>query len=120
MTQQSNDAETPIAWRGVAQNTPVVTSDGEKAGTVADVLGSADEDIFHGLVVHLGRLGHHVLVPADHVRLMTASQVSVQETSAEIHALPKYVEAAEYEVGTESFLGTGLLKHLGWKREKDR
>jgi uncharacterized protein YrrD len=120
VTQPSNDTETPIAWRGVPQDTPVFTSDGEKVGTVYDVLGSADQDIFHGIVVHLGRLGHKVMVPADHVQLMTEQHVNVQETSAEIHALPEYTEPAEYEVGTQSLLGTGLLKHLGWKREKDR
>ena len=120
MTQPSNDAETPISWRGIAQNTPVVTSDGQTVGTVTDVLGSKDEDIFHGVIVHLGMLGHRVLVPADDVTLMTATHLEVAETSAEIHAFPKWVEAAEYEVGTRSLLGTGINKRLGWKREKDR
>jgi len=65
MADETDDGEDPIAWRGVAQDTPVRTSDGEKVGTLSDMLGSDQEDIFHGIVVHLGRLGHHVFVPAD-------------------------------------------------------
>jgi hypothetical protein len=116
MTQPPIDPDQPVAWRGVAQDTPVRTSDGETVGVVADLLGSDEEDIFHGVVVHLGRLGHHVFVPADQVDLMTATHVDVAPTSAEIHALPRYADAAEFEVGTVGH----IHKHLGWKREKDR
>ena len=116
MTQPPVDSDDPIAWRGVAQDTPVHTSDGEKVGVVSDLLGSDDEDIFHGIVVHLGRLGHHVFVPADQVVLMTRTHVDVEPTSAAIHALPKYQDVAEFDVGT---VGT-FRKHLGWTREKDR
>ena len=87
MTQPPVDPEPPIAWRGVTQDTPVDTSDGERVGVVSDLLGSDDEDIFHGIIVHLGRLGHHVLVTADHVTLMTAGHVVVDLTSDAIHEL---------------------------------
>ena len=41
-----NDA---IAWRAVTYGTPVSSSDGTKVGTVHEMLGSDEEDIFHGV-----------------------------------------------------------------------
>jgi len=116
MSNEPNDNEDPIAWRGVAQDTPVRSSDGEQVGTLSDLLGSDREDIFHGIVVHLGRLGHHVFVPADQVSLITRSHVDVALTSDEIHALPKHDEERQFDLGM-----VGLFrKHPGWVREKDR
>jgi hypothetical protein len=116
MADEPNDNEDPIAWRGVIQDTPVRSSDGEQVGTLSDMLGSDREDIFHGIVVHLGRLGHHVFVPADQVALMTRSHVDVSLTSAEIHALPEHDEERQFDVGIVGF----FRKHPGWVREKDR
>jgi hypothetical protein len=85
-------------------------------GTISDLLGSNQEDIFHGIVVHLGRLGHRVLVVADDVTVITRSHVDVALTSAEIHALPEHAEDHEYHLGV-----TGMFrKHPGWIEDKDR
>jgi hypothetical protein len=116
MADESDDSNDPIAWRGVAQDTPVRSSDGEEVGTLSDMLGSDREDIFHGIVVHLGRLGHHVFVAADDVVLMTRSHVDVSQTSAELHALPEHDEERQFDLGTVGF----FRKRAGWKREKDR
>ena len=110
------DGDQPIAWRGVIQDTPVRTSDGESVGTLSDMLGSDREDIFHGIVVHLGRLGHHVFVPADQVSVMTLKHVDVTLTSAEIHALPVHDEERQFDIGIVGF----FRKRPGWTREKDR
>ena len=83
MTQNSTDADQPIAWRAIVEDEPVRSSDGEAVGTVYDVVGSKEDDIFHGIVVHLGRLGHRVLVMADDVTLITAIHVDVSLTSAQ-------------------------------------
>ena len=116
MADQENDDEQPIAWMAVPQDTPVRTSDAEMVGTLSDVLGSRQEDIFHGVVVHLGRFGHHVFVSADDVSLLALSVVGVALTSAEIHALPVHDEERQYDLGI-----VGLFrKHPGWVREKDR
>lgn len=116
MADETDDSEQPIAWRGVTPDTPVRTSEGEQVGTLSDMLGSDQEDIFHGIVVHLGRLGHHVFVPADQVSLMTHTHVDVALTSAEIHALPKHDEERQFDMGMVGF----FRKHPGWIREKDR
>ena len=42
--ERAPDPEQPIAWRGVAQNTPVRSSEGEGVGHIVDLLGSDQED----------------------------------------------------------------------------
>ncbi len=109
-------SDDPIAWRAVAQDIAVHSSEGEAVGTMSDLLGSDQEDIFHGIVVHLGRLGHHVFVPADQVSLITRSHVDVALTSDEIHALPEHDEERQFHVGIVGF----FRKHAGWIQDKDR
>jgi len=114
--ERAQDPEQPIAWRGVGQNTPVRSSEGDQVGHIVDLLGSDQEDIFHGIVVRLGRLGHDVFIPADDVTLMTPSHIDVAYTDAQVHALPEHTEERQFELGWVGF----FRKHLGWKREKDR
>lgn len=116
MTQNPSDSDTPIAWRAIVEDEHVRSSDGEDVGTVYDVLGSKEDDIFHGIVVHLGRLGHKVLVLADDVGSMTSAWIDVALTSAQIHALPEHTEEHTFHLGV-----TGLFrKHAGWTRDQDR
>jgi hypothetical protein len=116
VVQNKLDPEQPIAWRAIVEDGPVRSSDGEDVGTVYDVLGSKEDDIFHGIVVHLGRLRHRVLVLADDVTLITASHVDVSLTSAQLHALPKHEDEHTFHLGM-----TGLFrKHVGWTSDQDR
>jgi len=89
--ERAPDPEQPIAWRGVAQNTPVRSSEGEGVGHIVDLLGSD-------------------------VTLMTPSHIDVAYTDAQVHALPEHTEERQFELGWVGF----FRKHLGWKREKDR
>jgi hypothetical protein len=110
------DPEQPIAWRAVLEDTQVRSSEGEQVGTLYDMLGSDQKDIFHGIVVQLGFLGHRVFVPADDVTLMTPSHIDVAYTSEELNALPEHTEERQSELG---WVGV-LRKSLGWTRERDR
>jgi hypothetical protein len=116
MSDPSIDPEQSIAWRAVPQDTPVRSADGEAVGTLFDLLGSDREDIFHGIVVHLGRLGHRVFVPADQVTRLTPSHVDVALNSDQLHALPPHDEERQFDLGMVGF----IRKHVGWTREKDR
>lgn len=110
------DPEDEIAWRAVPEDTPVCSAEGSEVGTLHDLLGSNEEDIFHGIVVHLGRFGHNVFVPADSVTRLTRSHVDVSLTSDEIHALPPHDEEREFHLGVTGW----FRKHPGWVRDKDR
>ena len=111
----TGDPDQPIAWRAVPQDAEV-RSDGQPVGTVYDLLGSDEEDIFHGIVVKLRSGSRRVLVPADDVALIAATHVEVSLSAAEIGALPEHTDERQYELG---MVGR-LRKHPGWVRERDR
>ncbi|HEY1167998.1 MAG TPA: hypothetical protein VGE81_03305 [Candidatus Limnocylindrales bacterium] len=111
----NSDSDQPIAWRAVPEDTPV-RSDGQQVGTLYDLLGSDEEDIFHGIVVQLRPGSRRVFVAADDVISMTASQVDVSLSAGEIGALPEHTEERQFELGMVGH----LRKHPGWVREKDR
>ncbi len=89
----------PIAWLAVEEGTPVRSADGETVGTLADLLASEEEDIFHGILVHLDGNDRIVFVPADDVTLMTPSYLDVAFTSDQLHALPEHTEERQSELG---------------------
>jgi uncharacterized protein YrrD len=102
----------PIAWRAVIYGTPVVASDGTKVGTVHEVLGSDEEDIFHGIRVK--RPGHaDVMIAASDISTMTSAAVMADLTAVDVDALPAYNEQATYHMASVGW----LRKHLGWKED---
>ena len=103
----------PIAWRAIVYGTPVLSSDGTKAGEVREVLGSDSEDIFHG--IRLARSGGHAdaVVLVDDITSMTAAAIQTDFTLAELTALPAYVEEASFHVGSVG----QFRKHTGWKQD---
>ena len=116
MAQNPPDADEPIAWMAIIEDTPVRASDGEDVGTVYDVLGSKEDDIFHGIVVHLGRLGRRVLVLADDVTLISRSRVDVALSSAQLHAVAEHKEEHTFHLGV-----TGIFRRRpGWSEDRDR
>ncbi|HEY7024185.1 MAG TPA: hypothetical protein VH371_04410 [Candidatus Limnocylindrales bacterium] len=104
-----NDA---IAWRAVTYGTPVLTNDGTMVGTVHEMLGADEEDIFHG--VRLAASNHHdVMIPASEIAAMTRSAVTTSMSAAEVADLPAYDETATYHLASVGW----LRKHLGWKQD---
>jgi hypothetical protein len=111
----TGDADQPIAWRAAPEDIPV-RSDGNQVGTLFDLLGSHEEDIFHGIVVQLQPGSRRVFVPADDVDLIAAGHVDVSLTAAELARLPEHTEETQFQLG---IVGT-FRKRAGWIREKDR
>jgi len=107
-----NDAD-PIGWRGIVYDTPVMTSDGARVGTVREVLGSDSEDIFHGLRVGLARGHRDVMVPADNVTSLSNAEVGLDLSQSAVDALPTYDEVATYHLASVGW----LRKHLGWTKD---
>jgi hypothetical protein len=105
----------PIAWRSVTYGTTVISSDGETAGEVEEVLGSEADDIFHGLRVKLQNGHRDVMLAADDVESLTTTDVRAALTRAELDALPGYDETASYHVGSVG----RFRKHLGWKKDSE-
>jgi hypothetical protein len=67
----------PVSWLLVEKGWEVVGSDGEALGTVDEVLGDSDADIFNGLAVSPGLVGRARYVPAERVRQIVEGQVEL-------------------------------------------
>ncbi len=80
----------PVAWRYVKEGTPVHGSDGEQLGTVGTMLGSDQEDIFHGIAVRAGMLGATRVIAADDVVAMTPARVDVALDAAAFAETPEH------------------------------
>jgi hypothetical protein len=80
----------PVAWIVVERGWEVVSSDGEKVGTVEEVLGDENADIFDGLAVAPGLLKKPRYVPAERVGEIVEGRVALELTKAEFDALAEY------------------------------
>ena len=110
------DPNQPVSWMAVPEDVPVLSSDGATVGTLHDVLGSKEEDIFHGIVIKLADRGRPVFVSSDDVSLLTPSHVQVGLTRDKITALPTYSEEPTFSLGWKGIFG----KHIDWIEDKDR
>jgi len=102
----------PIGWRGVVYGTRVVAADGATVGSVREVPGSDDEDIFHGIRVALAHHGD-VMLSANDITALTTSAVTSSLDASEIEALPPYDDQATYHLASVGW----LRKHLGWQQD---
>ncbi len=83
--------EDPVAWSYVEPGTKVIGADGEELGTVAQMLGTENEGIFHGVAVDTpGWGGPARVVPADAVTRLTTSKVEVSWTRAQLDAAEEH------------------------------
>jgi len=112
-TMATGAGDEPVSWRGLVYGTPVASSDGQRVGSVREVLGSDAEDIFHGLRVGLDGAKRDVMISADRIAAMTEDGVRIALSAAEARALPNYDEEATYHLASVGW----LRKHLGWKRD---
>jgi uncharacterized protein YrrD len=80
----------PVAWLLIEQGWEVVSSDGHKVGTVEEVLGDENADIFDGLAVAAGLLKKPKYVPAERVGEIVEDRVTLGLAKAEFDALGEY------------------------------
>ncbi len=84
------DEETAVAWKAVPRHAVVVAGDGTELGTVEEILGDEEEDIFHGVALKRAEDGEPVEVPAGRITKMTMEHVVTDLTQDEAKALPAY------------------------------
>lgn len=76
------DEGLPIAYQMLEDGVPVLSSDGEKVGTVGAVLSAPEKDVFHGLLINTH--GHGV-------RFVEAASIA----SLHEHAVDLRIDAAQ-------------------------
>jgi uncharacterized protein YrrD len=71
----------PVSWFVIEPGWKVATSDGKDVGTVHEVIGDEDADIFDGLAVSTGLLRRPRYVPAESVGEITDGHVRLTVTA---------------------------------------
>jgi hypothetical protein len=77
----------PVAWTVIEPGWKVFDAEGEEIGTVHEVDGDENLDIFDGLEVKQGILGKDQYVPSEHVAQILEGEVHLSLTHAQIEAL---------------------------------
>lgn len=109
--------DTPISWKAIPPKTPLLSSDGQSTGTVTEVLGSRDEDIFHGLIVHVS--GQQRVLTSDCVTSISQAGVVTDHTAAELLALPVYTPEPTFHAElTKGHFGRFVHEHFA--KDDDR
>lgn len=86
----------PISWLVLEPGHAVVTADGEKLGTVKEVLGDTEADIFDGLRVTTGPLGmDEKYAPSELVASIDTDAVRLRISAAESEHLDRFTPPGE-------------------------
>ena len=81
---------TPVAWKVIEQGWDVAAADGTALGTVHEVIGDSNADIFNGLAVSPGRLKGSRYIPSERVTEIVEGRVTVDIGVEEFEQLPEY------------------------------
>jgi hypothetical protein len=92
----------PVSWFVIERGWQVVDRDGEEVGTIDEVTGDENADIFDGLSVSGGFFSEPRYVPSEQVAEITDGRIALKLSRAEVEALGEYKEApASLEVSSE-------------------
>jgi sporulation protein YlmC with PRC-barrel domain len=80
----------PVSWLQIEQGWRVVASDGTAVGTVAQVEGDKESDIFDGLAVSSGEPSRLLYVPGEQVGAIHPGEVTLKIASAEASTLGEF------------------------------
>ncbi len=83
----------PVSWLQIQQGWNVLTSDGARVGTVAQVEGDKGADIFDGLAVESGEPKQLRYVAGEQVGAIYPGEVTLKIAAAEAGALPPFQPA---------------------------
>jgi len=87
---ENSDTTDPVSWLQIAQGWSVVASDGVVIGTVAQVEGDKQDDIFDGLAVQAAQPGQILYVPGEQVGPIYPGRVTLKIASAEADSLEPF------------------------------
>jgi uncharacterized protein YrrD len=102
----------PVAWNMIESGWKVFDVEGEEIGTVHEVTGDKNADIFDGLAIKHGILSKDQYVPSEHVAQILEGEVHLSLTRAQIEALETYTEPTEEQIIPES---STWYQRTAWK-----
>jgi hypothetical protein len=102
----------PVAWNMIEPGWKVFDAEGEAIGTVHEITGDENVDIFDGLAIKQGVLGKDQYVPSEHVAQILEGEVHLSLTQPQIEALETYVEPTEEQIIPEQ---STWYQRIAWK-----
>ena len=102
-----------VAWKAIEQGAVVIGSDGEEIGTVTEIAGDPQADIFSGLVISISRLGHDRFLPAERVTGIWPSRVETSISNAQAEQLGDFEATVEERLEPQDDFFTRILRRLG-------
>jgi hypothetical protein len=84
----------PVSWLMIESGWKVVDSQGQEVGSVDEVAGDSNDDIFNGLSVSMSLLGKPLYVPSEQVGTINERRVHLKLTKDQIEHLGEFEEPA--------------------------
>jgi hypothetical protein len=88
-----NDGD-PVSWFVIEPGWKVVDAEGQEVGSVDEVAGDSNDDIFNGLSISMSLLGKPRYVPSEQVGTITEGRVHLKLTKDQIEHLGEFKEPA--------------------------
>jgi hypothetical protein len=86
-----------VSWLVIDKGWKVASADGEEVGTIDEVLGDRNADIFDGLAVKTSMFRSPRYVQAERVASIERGRVGLELTVEDVERLPEYERAAPQE-----------------------
>ncbi len=106
--------EPQCAWIAIDQGAVVVAADGSEVGTVKEIAGDENADIFDGLVLTHARRGTSHYIAAERVKAIWPDRVETDLTAAEAESLPDYTEPRVTTWHADDARGFGARLRRAW------
>lgn len=101
----------PVAWKAVEKGWTVYDRDGEEVGTIAEIAGDEDADIFDGFGIKTGALSGIKYVPAEVVDSIAVGEVRLRISGNEVAPLDDMRAEVEEQLIPES---STWYQRLAW------
>ncbi len=88
----------PVSWKVVERGWAVYDREGEQVGTVHELAGDSEHDIFDGFAIKTARFGAAKYVPAEIVASISVGEVRLTSSGDEIASLEDMHEEVEEEI----------------------
>lgn len=106
--------EPKVSWMAIEKGAVVRGPSGEDIGTVSEIAGDPEADIFSGLVVSLSRLSANRFLPAERVTGIWPDRIETSVSAEDAERLEDYAEpVAERWQSSDDFM-TRLRRRLGF------
>ena len=103
-----------VSWKAIEEGAVVLGSNGEEIGTVSEIAGDAEADIFSGLVVSVSRLSANRFLPAERVTGIWPNRVETSVSVEQAEQLEDYEEPVAERWQTPDDFMTRLRRLLGF------